>query len=250
MNKKYHILNGDSLNEQFPKQIAGEIFIMRECLVDGDVQSNNLEDFFKIRSKFISDSYEGFSENDYYQTSVPEFKKIRSIPNGSEINLWFEDDLFCQVNLWFIINLLNRSDMNYSLNLVRPTPTHEYCFAEMTETDLLAAYINKTHISSSNIKRISKLCHFYQKNDCREMIKIANELNPIYPFIMPACEAHTARFSRNGSYGRPEQSIIRIMDELQTNDFTTIFWEFCKRERIYGFGDLQVKRLYKKIKNT
>jgi hypothetical protein len=33
------------------------------------------------------------------------------------------------------------------------------------------------------------------------------------------------------------------MDELGTTDFGLIFKEFNKREAIYGFGDLQVKRL-------
>ena len=33
--------------------------------------------------------------------TVPEFLKMQNIPENSEINLWFEDDLFCQVTFWF-----------------------------------------------------------------------------------------------------------------------------------------------------
>jgi hypothetical protein len=39
------------------------------------------------------------------------------------------------------------------------------------------------------------------------------------------------------------------MNNLETNSFGEVFKEFNKRESIYGFGDLQVKRLFDEIKN-
>jgi hypothetical protein len=52
-----------------------------------------------------------------------------------------------------------------------------------------------------------------------------------------------ARIPTENNPGRPVQSLLEIMDELGTTDFGLIFKEFNKREAIYGFGDLQVKRL-------
>jgi len=40
MNKQYHILNGDAL---------------RECLVDGYLDRNSLEEFFATRAEFINE---------------------------------------------------------------------------------------------------------------------------------------------------------------------------------------------------
>ena len=54
MHKNYHILNGDSLHGHFPEQIKGDVLIMRECLVDGDVQGAELEDLFSVREAFIT----------------------------------------------------------------------------------------------------------------------------------------------------------------------------------------------------
>jgi hypothetical protein len=251
MHKKYHILNGDSLRKHFPQQIDGEVLVMRECLVEGDVQGEDLEDLFRTRSEFINSHYEGCNEDVYRKEVISEFEKMQSIPEGSEINLWFEDDLFCQVNLWFVISLLSNSDTDYSINLVRPLSGHEYCLVSMTEAELLEAYTNKTEISSADIKRFCKLWEFYQRGDCQEMARVAKELDPTFPFVMPACEAHTDRFPLDGSSGRPVQSIMSIMEELDTTDFKPVFLEFCKRESIYGFGDVQVKRLYDHIlKNT
>ena len=82
------------------------------------------------------------------------------------------------------------------------------------------------------------------------MLKTARELENKYPFILPAVEAHLERTPRDGSLGRPSQSLIQIMEELKTDQFGLIFQEFCKRESIYGFGDLQVKRLLNEIKNN
>jgi Holliday junction resolvasome RuvABC DNA-binding subunit len=37
------------------------------------------------------------------------------------------------------------------------------------------------------------------------------------------------------------------MKELETNDFGSIFRAFNERESIYGFGDLQVRRMFDKL---
>lgn len=78
MKNQYHILNGDSLKEQFPKEIDGKIIVARECLVDGDVRSATLDELFKLRAKFISEAYGDFSIGDYYAHSVSNSKKSQT----------------------------------------------------------------------------------------------------------------------------------------------------------------------------
>ena len=46
MNNIYHILNGDSLKNQFPKSISGELIVARECLVDGNIQGEDIMNYF------------------------------------------------------------------------------------------------------------------------------------------------------------------------------------------------------------
>jgi hypothetical protein len=244
MKKQYHILNGDSLKEQFPEQITGEIIIARECLVDGNVKADNLEQFFKTRAKFISTSYGEYSEQDYFKKTVPEFEKILAIPKGSEINLWFEDDLFCQVNFWFVVSLLHSVHSN-NIFLVRPQKHTPYGFGGLSKDKLISCYENRQLLTHTD--KISNLWNAYQVNNTEKMTNIAREIETNYPFIPPAVEAHVDRIPTDGSPGRPIQSIISIMEELQTEEFAPVFREFCKRESIYGFGDLQVKRLFDEI---
>ncbi len=143
MINQYHILNGDSLKEQFPKSLQGEIIVAKECLVDGSVKGNNLTDFFKTRAKFISSNYDGYNEQDYFEKAVPEFQKMQNIPDNTDINLWFEDDLFCQVNFWFVINILSKSHRNNQFFLIRPKSHSQYGFGGLNQLELISIYKNR-----------------------------------------------------------------------------------------------------------
>ena len=73
---QYHILNGDALREQLPSSIQGEVITVRECLLDGSVQGESLDELFENRAAFISQSHDEFTVQDYYEHSVSEFEKI------------------------------------------------------------------------------------------------------------------------------------------------------------------------------
>ncbi len=247
MKKQYHILNGDSLREQFPKNIQGDIIVARECLIDGDIKAKDLEELFALRAKFISQNYGG-TEQDYFDETVPEFQKIIDINTDSDINLWFEDDLFCQVNFWFVTYLLTKNTQNNSIYLVRPKSHNQYGFGGLNEFELNSVYENK--LALTELKQIANLWESYQYGDIKKLVNTAQKLEPTYPFIMPAVQAHVEREPDNGDRGRPVESLIAIMKELETEEFGPVFREFNKRENIYGFGDLQVKRLFDQIKNN
>ena len=71
----------------------------------------------------------------------------------------------------------------------------------------------------------------------------------VNPFILTSAEAHIERIPINGELGRPSQSLIQVIEDLETDEFGPVFREFNKRESIYGYGDLQVKRIFDEIKN-
>lgn len=244
MTNQFHILNGDALKLQFPKSIDGKLIIARECLVDGDVQGDTLEALFKSRSTYLAKAYDKGNEENYYKKVVPEFKKILAIPKDSKVFLWFEDDLFCQVNLWFVSTLLKDSTSN--IYLVRPLVGYEYGFGGMSQQQLVTAFKNKIFLSSSDLNALAQLWKLYQKNHFQEMIRLGESLKEEFPFIPPAIQANIERFPKDNS-NRPSRAIQKIMDEFQTKEFPIIFREFTKKEAIYGFGDLQVKRIYDQV---
>lgn len=248
MRKQYHILNGDSLKEQFPENLKGELIVARECLVDGNVEGLNLPELYHSRAQFISKNYEGFKVEDYYVKTVSEFNKIQNITEDSDIHLWFEDDLFCQVNLWFVTHLIYENYKNQQIYLIRPKTGYEYNFGGMDKEELSSVFRNKVKIEFDELKELGQLWKLYQQSDFNEMFRLAERLNNRFPFLVSAVQAHRDRLPQDGKPGRPTQTLIQIMDELNTEEFGPIFREFCKREEIYGFGDLQVKRLLDEIK--
>ncbi len=242
--KQSHILNGDALRERFPKTIEGELIVFRECLVDGPVKSKSSEDFWALRSEFLFNNYRVPIE-EYMSQSVPELEKIKQIKEGAEINLWFEDDLFCQVNLWFVLNQLQKSGIENHIYLIRPDEFNRYGFAGMDQNSLYEIYTSAVLIE--DIDELSSLWELYHLDKLNELKVLGKKLLTKYDFLLPAIEAHISRQDTDQGKGKPVQIINAIMEDLNTNEFGPVFMEFCKRAPIYGFGDLQVKRIFDEI---
>lgn len=245
--KIVHILNGDSLKEQFPKIIAGDILVARECLVDGDVKSNSLEELFELRATFLSDAYD-ISAEEYRTQTVLEFEKIKNIPSHTKICLWFEDDLFCQVNFWFVCYLLNQFTENCKTYLIRPEVHSPYGFAALNQHELEQIFEKGKRID--NLDKLASLWSSYKKGDLDQLVNIGEGLRTEFPFISDAIQAHLDRVPTHDNPGRPTLALREIMKELDTVEFAPVFKEFNQRESIYGFGDLQVKRLFEEIINS
>jgi hypothetical protein len=50
----YNILNGDALAYSFPDtKIEGDVIVVREGLIDGDLSGDNLHDFWQSRAKHM-----------------------------------------------------------------------------------------------------------------------------------------------------------------------------------------------------
>lgn len=241
MKKQYHVLNGDALFEQFPKSIEGSLIIIRECLVEGNVMGADLKEFFNSRAQFLSEKYSG-SLQDYYDKVASEFEKIIAIEEDCDINLWFEDDLFCQVNFWFVVSLLNQGSSNKNVFLVRPMEHSPYGFGGLSASELTSIYEKRIHLN--DLQSFEDLWKSFKMNELNQLLAKAKMLSTKFPFILDAAGAHRDRNLSNEINGRPVQALLEIMNELDTEEFGLVFQEFCKRESIYGFGDAQVKTLY------
>ncbi|WP_462253266.1 DUF1835 domain-containing protein [Ekhidna sp.] len=235
-----HILNGDALKEQFPEEVSGEIIVARECLVQGPVQSNSLEELLSIRADYIN---EAFGEADY-SSSKDEILKIAALNDG-EINLWFEEDLFCQINLWFTCSLLYLK--NHKVNLVIPKDSLRYGFGGLSQEQLVQTFKTRISLTPINVNQFAILWFAYKKDHIERLLKLGVQMYSDFPFVMKAIEAHFERQPRDGNPGLPERTLREIIKEESTNDFGTVFKAFCERLPIYGYGDLQVKQIYDSI---
>jgi len=240
-----HILNGDGLKHQLTacfQELEGSIIVMRECMIEGPVLASDFEGLVQKREVFLKEEFQ--DDNSFYSLEVlPELEKIRNLSNSTEVNLWFEDDLFCQLNLWYILYLLK--DSGCKIFLVRPKSFAPYSFAAHSSEDLKDIFENRILLEIEDA--LYELWKFYSKKDYDSLVAKATGLQEKYPFFLNAVIAHLDRTPKENYLGRPKESLLQIAKELETQDFIPLFREFCNREAIYGYGDLQVKKMHEEL---
>jgi hypothetical protein len=244
----YHILNGDALIDRFLSSgISGEKIVARECLIEGSLEGDTLPDFWKIRAAFIFEQYA--DEALYFQNVVSEFDKLLSAPEGSEFNLWFGYDLFCRANMWFVIHLIQSLAVRKKVFLVYPSFLASadiwHDFGTAGTDELKIAFKNRVLCSENDLKLGDDLWDAYKKHDLTKLEALSKSNSPAFPYLEEVCRAHIDRFPPGGK-GRPERVLQDIISHSAT-DFYSVFEEFSKREGVYGFGDLQVKRIYDQL---
>ncbi len=239
-----HILNGDALKERFPKQIQGQTIVIRECLIEGEVSGNSMGEFYRTRSDYLSKAYPG--ESDYFESVVPELESILTLPKTIPLYLWFEDDLFCQTNFWFICSLLFEKEQENAF-LVRPgNNSLQYGFGGLSEEQLIQAFKKSTLLSQNDLEYFGELWAAYRTRNSGKLKNLSDSIPPKFNFLPEAIEAAIGVVENN----EPRILIQKIMTELDELSFPGTFREFHKRYPIFGFGDLQVKRIFDEINST
>jgi len=231
----FHILNGDALAARL-KSISGEQIIMREALIEGPLEFENLNKFLALRAKHFESCYQ---DDKYHSYTTPQLLKLKTIKHEDHVILWFEEDLFCQANLWFLLYYLIKNKI-FNLSLVLPNTSTPYSFANMSDLDLKSALKNRTPLQ--HLSKLTLLWKYYSANELSQLSLLGNQLEE-YPFIARAITAQQMREAVNG-LNHPQRVLLAISKELKTQEFAKIFPLFCLRASIYGYGDFQVKRLW------
>lgn len=244
----YNILNGDSLAYSFPDaKIEGEVIVVREALIDGDLSGSDLQSFWDLRARHLQST-----EAQYHEKVVSEFEKIMSAPDGSEFNLWFEYDLFCQVNMWFAISVINSLPVKKKVYTVhtsyldRNNKHFWNGFGPANSSQLQACFADRTLLNDSDLKLGTDLWEAYKSGNLERLANLSTNQSPAFPYLQEVVKAHIDRFPKDGTKGRPEKVVEDIVENIST-DFTKVCTEFWKREGIYGFGDTQIRNLYDKV---
>jgi len=247
---RYHVLNGDSLANTFPEaNIAGDIVVAREGLIDGNLSGNTLAEFWQARAEYI-----GIPESEYQDNVAAEFEKIIHAPGGSEFNLWFEYDLFCQANMWFVISLIHQLQgakkvfAVYTTFLDKQDKNFWNGFGPANAEELRICYNHRVELNDADLQLGTDLWNAYKHNDLEKLRSLAVQRSSAFPYIQEVIDAHIDRFPKDGRKGRLER-VIEDITKNGTTDFHKVFHEFWQRESIYGFGDVQFKKIYDEVMN-
>jgi hypothetical protein len=236
-----HILNGDALEDQFPKDLPGEILVFRECLIEGPKKVVEFETFFASRAAYLSDTYDPKIKESYSrELSIPLIKVVTDL-KPSEIVLWFEEDLFCQANFWFICHFLEGSGYRGKVSWAKPSGVAKFNFGLLSKESLTAVFEDRFPV---DIAKIALLWQAYSVNDSDELIRLVEGVAGLSEYIIPAALAYRDMNTSTIEQSRPYLSLLEITKTLKTTRFGKVFMAFCKKEAVYGFGDLQVKRIF------
>jgi hypothetical protein len=239
-----HILNGDALGDQFPKDLPGETLVFRECLIEGPKKGIEFEAFFTSRAAYLSDTYDPTIKESYSQELSFPLMKVVTDNKPSEVVLWFEEDLFCQANFWFVCHFLLSSGYSGKVTWAKPSGTSRYNFGLLSKESLMAVFEERLLI---NLTKIAPLWQAYSVNDSDELIRLVEGSTDLSEYIIPAAMAFRDMNTSTIEQSRPYLSLLEIKKTLKTTHFGKVFMEFCQKEAVYGFGDIQVKRIFDKV---
>lgn len=239
----YHILPGDAQVETFKKtNIEGEIIVCRECLIEGDLNAKNLEDFWQVRENYLSKTYLK-SENFYAENVRSEFEKLLNVSPDDEVNLWFEYELFCQANLWFCLFLLSER-IHYKVYRVAPIVRNESDlwkgFGGLSSSDLEKCFAQRTKFSRKDVEFGRWFWKTFAEKDLEKCRNFDFGKFENFPYLREVFHAALEIETR------PKEKIQEIILSGET-DFGKVFQKFGETEGVFGFADLQVKKIYDEL---
>ncbi len=238
----YHVLPGDSLVEEFRKtKIAGDVIVCRECMITGDVSGETLDELFDRRANFLLVNY-GTDEIEYHEKVADELSKLIDLPSDTEVNLWFEYELFCQTNYWFCLYLLAQTQA--VVYRVEPSvrEPHEIWkgFGGLGDKELKTCFNQRRSLTSNDLRLGVDLWAAYSAGDHRRLKELGAIVSPCFPMLSEVVDAEIEK-------GSKPAEILREIRGRGVKEFDEIFVEFTKRAGVYGLGDTQVAAILDQI---
>ncbi|MEZ5307481.1 MAG: DUF1835 domain-containing protein [Pyrinomonadaceae bacterium] len=245
MSNKLHLLCGDALVPAFKETgIDGQVRVFRECLSDGPVQADTLEEFWDLREGYLATTYPEATV-DYRNEVVEELVSVWGAADGRKVYLWFEREFFCQANLWFSLWLLRNTDSK--LHIVYPSLKDSESvwlqFAGLDKDGLQDSFDRAHQVTPEEVFLAKQLWEAYAAKDADALQALGAEQSHAFPTLDLVCGFATI------ADGVAKQALREIIEDTD-GTFPAVFRSFCENFPVFGFGDSQVKKLYDEVKGA
>ncbi len=262
MSNILHIVNGDSTANILGKTtLKGDIIIWREILCEGPLHFDVGSDDFWLKRYAYFETELGVSKLEYFDKTIKELIKIEDLEGYSEVVLWFEFDLFCQVNLMALCSFLLKSfrkDILYYLVCTGKVEGKEklHYLSDFFEIEYLNLYENKIRISKSNLTYATECWNVYVENNFEKLQEFNFNKSKKFAYFQKAIHQHLKRFPSENGLNEIQYKILEIInaEALTENEIVRNLLIWQQQETVYGFGDLQyfeyLKKLNKYIKKN
>lgn len=245
-----HITNGNSLTDYLRElDITDNILTWQEMLSEGPtIAAINSEEFFKIRAQFLKTYYDIEVNHEELQT---ELSKLNNVENYSEINLWFEYDLFCHINLLGVLNLLHQKEVKKPIYLVCSGRVEGEKtlkgLAELTPSQLKKHYKEKVLLTKEDLNLAVMLWRTYCGKD-HNIIKPYIVKSSNFKYLSNCLKAHLERFpNQKNGLSKLETNILKLIKKYDIKSKHHLLGYSLNYQGYYGFGDLQHQRIINKL---
>ena len=245
-----HITNGNSLTDYLRElDFTEDILTWQEMLCEGPtIPAIDSEAFFKLRATFLKSTYD--IEVDTNER-IKELSKLNDTDHYSEINLWFEYDLFCHINLLGVINLLHQKEINKPLYLICSGRVQGEKslkgLGELNPEQLRSHYKNKVLLTQDDINLAIALWRTYCGKD-HNILKPYIVTKSNFKYMSNCLKAHLERFpdSKSG-LSKLEANMLKIIRENSVKSEHHLLGYALNYQGYYGYGDSQLKRIIRKL---
>ena len=245
-----HITNGNVLTD-YLKELGykDDILTWQEMLCEGPtIPKIDSEEFFEIRADFLKSYYDIEVDTNELKD---ELSKLDDVEKYSEINLWFEYDLFCHINLIGVINLLHQKEIEKPLYLICSGRVEGEKslkgLGELSPDQIEQHYNDKVLLTQDDKDLAIALWRTYCGKD-HNILKPYIVTNSNFKYMSNCLKAHLKRFPHQKSgLSVLEDNILRLIRDNQINSEHHLMGYCLNYQGFYGYGDLQMKRLIDKL---
>lgn len=254
MSKILHITNGDSFTSILKNLgIKGEIITWREMLCEGKTTTDvGSESFWRTRFEFLNHSYK-VSKDTFINFTLKEYRNLCNHKTQEEIVLWFEYDLFCQINMIAVINWLKKHRPGAQISLVcsgnEDDTDKMYGLSELSKEQLTSLFENRTILTKDDIEYADYLWQLYCSDNPIRLETALTQNNSQFRYLSEAINSHLHRFPniKNG-LNELESSVLKMASTESFESKALFMSHLLKNQGIYGYGDIQLLRMLKRLK--
>lgn len=251
-----HILNGDATLEVFMRTTLKDEHhaVWREMMCEGPV-SDYLHDpaFWKRREEYICKRY-GEKPEAYFDKVVLEQIRLDAfLDDYSEIILWFEHDLFCQINLMAILAWLTQRNLRGTIVSVvsinhHPEIANFKGLGQLSPRQLHQLLGQKQELTKDDLQFARQIWRLYCQADPRELEATISEIPSSFPFLGAALKAHLQLLpNKNTGLNVIDQKILELASQQSLTKFE-LMRQLLEWDNIYGFGDTQLLAIINRLR--
>ncbi|MDN3493638.1 DUF1835 domain-containing protein [Winogradskyella bathintestinalis] len=245
-----HITNGNSLTNYLRElNFEEDILTWQEMLCEGPtITKIDSKEFFDLRSEFLNSHYDIEVNSNELQA---ELSILNHIDQYTEINLWFEYDLFCHINLIGVINLLHQKEIDKPLYLICSGRVkgekNLKTLGELSPEQIKSHYKNKILLTKEDIDMTIALWRTYCGKD-HNILKPYIVTKSNFKYMSNCLKAHLKRFPHHQSgLGTLEAHILNLVKQNNVKSENHLLGYCLNYQGYYGYGDMQLKRKIKEL---